>query len=358
MALTLTTVAFFLAALLVSSPSAAAARALTGTAKHDIPAVFAFGDSTLDPGNNNRLNTLVRADHAPYGRDFPGGEATGRFSDGKLITDYIVESLGIKDLLPAYHNSRLTVAEATTGVSFASGGSGIDDLTAQTALVSTFGSQISDFQELLGRIGAPKSAEIANKSLYVLSAGTNDVSLYSVLPIRAGSFPTIDQYNDYLIGRLQSYIQSLYKLGARNFMVAGLPPVGCLPVQKSLQSITRGFEGCVADLNSAAEGYNSALQQMLTKLEAASPGVTLAYVDVYGPLKDMATQPQKYGFTETTLGCCGTGLVEMGALCTSLLPQCESPAQFMFFDSVHPTQATYKALADRIVQSHIPKFIK
>jgi len=45
----------------------------------------------------------------------------------------------------------------------------------------------------------------------------------------------------------------------------------------------------------------------------------------------------------------------MGALCTSALPQCRSPAQFMFFDSVHPTQATYKALADHIVQSHIPQ---
>jgi len=45
----------------------------------------------------------------------------------------------------------------------------------------------------------------------------------------------------------------------------------------------------------------------------------------------------------------------MGALCTSALPLCRSPAQFMFFDSVHPTQATYKALADHIVQSHIPQ---
>lgn len=64
------------------------------------------------------------------------------------------------------------------------------------------------------------------------------------------------------------------------------------------------------------------------------------------------------GFTETGQGCCGNGLPAMGALCISLLPQCLSPAQYMFFDSVHPTQTTYKALADHIVQSHIPKFIK
>jgi phospholipase/lecithinase/hemolysin len=45
------------------------------------------------------------------------------------------------------------------------------------------------------------------------------------------------------------------------------------------------------------------------------------------------------GFTDTSQGCCGNGLLAMGALCTSVLPQCRSPAQFMFFDSVHPTQA-------------------
>ncbi|CAD6271878.1 unnamed protein product [Miscanthus lutarioriparius] len=339
-------VAFFLATLLLASTLATAAPT------SGIPAVFAFGDSTLDPGNNNGLATLVRADHAPYGCGFPGAAATGRFSDGKLITDYIVESLGVKDVLPAYRDSGLTVAEASTGVSFASGGSGLDDLTAQTAMVSTFGSQIGDFQDLLGKIGMPQAAEIASRSLYVISAGTNDVTMnYFILPVRAGSFPTIDQYSDYLIGRLQGYIQSLYNLGARNFMVSGLPPVGCLPVTRSLNLASGG--GCVANQNAAAERYNAALQQMLTKLEAASPGATLAYVDVYTPLMDMVTQPQKYGFTETSQGCCGNGLLAMGALCTSALPQCRSPAQFMFFDSVHPTQATYKALADHIVQSHI-----
>ncbi|CAN6337339.1 unnamed protein product [Urochloa humidicola] len=340
-------------ALLAASPLAAAAAA------HDIPAVFAFGDSTLDPGNNNgMLATMVRADHAPYGRDFPGGAATGRFSDGKLITDYIVESLGIKELLPAHHDTGAGVEEQATGASFASGGSGIDDLTAQTALVSPLGSQISDFRELLLRIGSPRANEIANKSLYVISAGTNDVTMnYFVLPTRTGTYRTIDEYADFLIGRLQGYIQNLYDLGARKFMVAGLPPVGCLPVTKALNQLG-GARDCIPDQNAAAERYNEALQEMLAKLEAASPGATLAYVDVYTPLKDMVDQPQKYGFTDTGRGCCGNGLPAMGILCTSVLPQCLSPEQYMFFDSVHPTQATYKALADQIVKSHLPKFIK
>jgi hypothetical protein len=218
MAPSLATAALFLAALLVvSSSPAAAARSSSkhdikpaaSTKEHDIPAVFAFGDSTLDPGNNNRLLTMVRADHAPYGRAFPAGVApSGRFSDGKLITDYIVAALGIKDLLPAYHANGLTHANATTGVSFASGGSGLDDFTAHGALVSTFESQIGDFQQLLSRIGEPQASDIAAKSLFILSAGTNDVTMnYYTMPFRVLNFPTIDRYHDYLISNFQSYIQ-------------------------------------------------------------------------------------------------------------------------------------------------------
>ncbi|XP_051199851.1 GDSL esterase/lipase At2g40250 [Lolium perenne] len=376
MAPSLATTALFLAALLVvsSSPAAAArssskhaiptassasdGKPAAAATTHDIPAVFAFGDSTLDPGNNNRLLTLVRADHAPYGRAFPAGVApSGRFSDGKLITDYIVAALGIKDLLPAYHDHGLTHANATTGVSFASGGSGLDDLTAHEALVSTFESQISDFQQLLSRIGEPQASDIAGKSLFILSAGTNDVTMnYYMMPFRALNYPTIDGYHDYLINKFQSYIQSLYKLGARRFIVAGMPPVGCLPVMKSLrgqQPPLSSGHGCVDLQNQETQRYNAKLHKALAQLEANSTGATVSYVDNYTPLLDMVTHPDKYGFTQTGLGCCGTGMMEMGALCTSLLPQCKSPEQYMFFDSVHPTQATYKAMADQIIKAHI-----
>ncbi|KQK05816.1 GDSL esterase/lipase At2g31550 [Brachypodium distachyon] len=375
-------IAIFLAALLLiasSSPAASAARSPPpSTAKHhtqaasdagttkpapqerDIPAVFAFGDSTLDPGNNNRFTTLVRADHAPYGRDFPGAVPTGRFSDGKLITDYIVSALGIKDLLPAYHAPGLTHENATTGVSFASGGSGLDDLTARNAMVSTFSSQIADFQQLMSRIGEPKASDVAGKSLFILSAGTNDVTTnYYLMPFRLLNFPIIDGYHDYLISAYQSYIQSLYKLGARRFIVAGMPPVGCLPVQKSLRGMQPPLssgKGCFELQNQETQRYNAKLQKMLVALEAESPGASFNYVDIYTPLKDMVTNPTKYGFTNVEQGCCGTGMLEMGALCTSFLPQCKSPSQFMFFDSVHPTQATYKAIADQIIKNHISQF--
>lgn len=54
-----------------------------------VPAVLAFGDSVVDTGNNNYIRTIVRSNFPPYGKDFPGHKATGRFSDGKISVDFL-----------------------------------------------------------------------------------------------------------------------------------------------------------------------------------------------------------------------------------------------------------------------------
>jgi len=53
------------------------------------PAVIAFGDSILDTGNNNLLPTISKCDFPPYGKDFIAQEPTGRFSNGKVPSDFI-----------------------------------------------------------------------------------------------------------------------------------------------------------------------------------------------------------------------------------------------------------------------------
>jgi hypothetical protein len=58
------------------------------------PAIFVFGDGALDVGNNNDLTggeigDPDRANHPYYGIDYPGGQATGRFSNGYNIADFI-----------------------------------------------------------------------------------------------------------------------------------------------------------------------------------------------------------------------------------------------------------------------------
>jgi hypothetical protein len=53
------------------------------------PALFIFGDSLVDAGNNDYLVTLSKANAPPYGVDFAfsGGKPTGRFTNGMTIAD-------------------------------------------------------------------------------------------------------------------------------------------------------------------------------------------------------------------------------------------------------------------------------
>lgn len=57
-----------------------------------VQAVYVFGDSTLDVGNNNHLpgDQVPRADKPYYGIDLPGsGKPTGRFSNGYNVADFV-----------------------------------------------------------------------------------------------------------------------------------------------------------------------------------------------------------------------------------------------------------------------------
>ena len=54
-----------------------------------VPALILFGDSIVDTGSNNDLTTLAKCNFLPYGRDFLGGKPTGRFSNGKVPSDFI-----------------------------------------------------------------------------------------------------------------------------------------------------------------------------------------------------------------------------------------------------------------------------
>ena len=69
------------------------------------PALFVFGDSIVDPGNNNAIMTTVRCNFAPYGQDFPGHNATGRFSNGKVPGDI----LGTFVLFPFFLRLRIRI---------------------------------------------------------------------------------------------------------------------------------------------------------------------------------------------------------------------------------------------------------
>jgi phospholipase/lecithinase/hemolysin len=101
--------------------------------------------------------------------------------------------------------------------------------------------------------------------------------------------------------------QQLFAMGARNFAVTGLPPIGCVPLQLTLESFKSsmipGFPGhrpnnCIQHQNDAAQSYNLKVQQMLEELNQQMNSVEttkIVYLDIYKYLLDMSDNPQKYG---------------------------------------------------------------
>jgi hypothetical protein len=111
---------------------------LLNKANAKVPAIIVFGDSSVDAGNNNFIPTVARSNFQPYGRDFLGGKATGRFSNGRIPTDFISESFGIKEYVPAYLDPKYNISDFATGVSFASAATGYDNATSDVLVSSSY----------------------------------------------------------------------------------------------------------------------------------------------------------------------------------------------------------------------------
>lgn len=87
--------------------------------------------------------------------------------------------------------------------------------------------------------------------------------------------------------------QELYKSGARKIGVLGVPPVGCVPSQRTLAG---GIEReCVTLYNEAAMMLNTELSLEIQRLNITLPGLGIIYVDTYTPLLDMISRPLAYG---------------------------------------------------------------
>ncbi|KAJ1264699.1 hypothetical protein BS78_08G020400 [Paspalum vaginatum] len=319
------------------------------------PAVIVFGDSTADTGNNNFIQTLLRANYTPYGRDFsPGGVATGRFSNGRLAADFVSQALGLPRAVPPYLDPAHSIHRLASGVSFASAGSGLDDITAQIFSAVTLTRQIEHFREYTERlrraVGGAAAAHVVARSLYLISAGAGDfLGNYLLFPIRRYRF-TLPQYEARLVGAAEAAVRAVHALGARRVRLPGLPPLGCLPLRRAANLARPG--DCDGRLNVVARRFNRRLRAMASRLGRELPGAEIVYVDVYRVLAEVIARPWAYGFEDAARGCCGKGYVETGVLCSleSALT-CEDADKYVFFDAVHPSQKAYKIIADAIVHA-------
>ncbi|KAK8941261.1 GDSL esterase/lipase 7 [Platanthera zijinensis] len=315
------------------------------------PAMFIFGDSLIDNGNNNFIPTMARANYFPYGIDY--GFPTGRFCNGLTVTDYGAKLLGLPFPIP-YLSLQSKSPEILQGVNYASAAAGILDATGRHyGARITFNGQISLFEKTLNTQFASlmpnlaKLLDYVTSSIFIVNIGSNDYINNYLLPgLYTSSIEYAgDAFADLLINNLERQLMSLYRLGARKIVLVGIGPLGCIPSQLFQHNSTDG--GCVDSVNKQVSLYNERLEPLLRRLNSTLPGSFFVYENIYGTFMDMILNPARYGFRERNQACCGNGRYGGQLSCLPLQTPCLRRDQFIFWDSFHPTQAANKIVAER-----------
>ncbi|KAJ8464931.1 hypothetical protein OPV22_027483 [Ensete ventricosum] len=305
------------------------------------PAVFVFGDSTVDVGNNNFLpGDAPKVNFPPWGIDYPGGTPTGRFSNGFNYADYIAKAVGLA-LSPPPFLSISNVNQMLRGVNFASGAAGIVYTTG--AEVIGMAAQIEDFEQVAGnlteRLGKKSAAVFLDKSLFYLSVGSNDVlTLYSLLD--QGNSSQKDEAIVPVISEFKHQLERLYDQGARKFAVLGTGLLGCIPVVR----VEVPSYGCYEDLNNFSLRFKTATKALLEELSMSLKGFQYSFGDSYEMVTKIFSHPQEYGFTDVKAACCGSGRLNAESACLPNSTVCSNRGQYGFWDQSHPTQALYKTI--------------
>ncbi|XP_071739311.1 GDSL esterase/lipase At5g45960-like [Rutidosis leptorrhynchoides] len=323
--------------------------------KSKISSLFAFGDSTVDPGNNNYIPTIMRGNFPPYGKDFDNHVATGRFTNGRLVTDLVAEYAGLKKNVPPYLKPNITIQDLMTGVSFASSGGGFDPFTPLMTGAIPQSQQLEMFKEykskLEAKIGKKRTKTLVRNAGFLISAGTNDIAFnyYGPILVQRTNYPNVLDYQHFIGQNVNKFLQGLLNEGASTIGIAGLPPIGCLPAMITLYSTNpNSNRRCINYLNSISIKYNHMLQKNIKGLQR--PGVKIVYFDIFNPIMDMVNQKAKYGFNEVNRGCCGDGYIGAALMCANA-PVCNDTSKYIFWDSVHPSEKAYRLVFDSLLPS-------
>ncbi|XP_009593843.2 GDSL esterase/lipase At5g33370-like isoform X1 [Nicotiana tabacum] len=329
----------------------------------DVPAIFIFGDSTVDVGTNNYVNgSLATANNPYYGIDYPHHIATGRFSNGYNPADIIATHLGnYTESPPAFYalvekTSTTFKSSILRGVNFASGGSGILDDTGTPGFhhVVSLTQQIEQFQSVCGNITEIYGDDdIASKLLanafYLISVGSNDF----FDQFRYNYNISAPELITYLSDTFANHLQNLYDLGARKFGIVSIPTIGCCP---AIRSVTPGG-ACNETLNDFAQSFYNTTLSLLQEFSSTNPGVKFSLGNSYLMTKGVIDNAVASGFEEVESACCGTGPSKGSSKCTPKSDLCEKRDKYLFWDWFHPTQKASEMAALSLLYATGQEFV-
>ncbi|KAF7023268.1 hypothetical protein CFC21_035826 [Triticum aestivum] len=321
--------------------------------------LFSFGDSLTDTGNyiihySNASGPVLAL---PYGETF-FGRPTGRWSDGRLIIDFIVERLGFQ-YWPAYlkgaagkspaeefrYGTNFAVAAATALSQdfFLEKNLRVDLLTPSPIPPYSLGVQIDLFKKVLAMLASTdqERKEVMSSSLFLVGEiGLND---YNHPFLQNKTLEWVRPLVPQVISSIVLSIEALIELGAKTMYVPGIFPLGCTPLYLSLfpGDDRDPATGCLRGVNDLILAHNHMLETKLEELRRDHPGVSITYVNSYDNVLGLITAPTQNGFDkETVLEACYPVFISGSAA----VP-CVDPSKHVNFDGLHMTEAAYKLMA-------------
>jgi phospholipase/lecithinase/hemolysin len=182
----------------------------------------------------------------------------------------------------------------------------------------------------------------------------------------------VPAFVDTVVGKMGEQLQRILALGVRNVMVENLVPMGCMPFTTLW---VNGETGCVANdlLDTETALHDAKLQAKVNALKKA--GANIVMLDLTKALRNLFENGPAFGnnshtppspspsssthhsphhhrhspcagFSEAYKRCC-TGSCGGGDPYTV----CNNPGKHVIFDSIHPTEAAWKALTNLYLHS-------
>lgn len=316
----------------------------------NLPVIFNFGDSNSDTGG--LVAGLGFPVNLPNGRTF-FRRSTGRLSDGRLVLDFLCQSLNTSFLNP-YLDS--LGSKFTNGANFAVVGSS----TLPKYLPFSLHIQVMQFLHFKARslqlITAASGGQLIKdegfrNALYMIDMGQNDLADSFAKNM---SYVQVTKRIPTIVTEIKDAIQAIYDQGGRKFWIHNTGPLGCLPQKLSLvKRKTLDPNGCLSSYNAAAKLFNEGLRHICQEMRTTLKDATIVYVDIYAIKYDLIANSKKYGFPSPLMACCGNGgppyNYNIKVTCGQPGYQvCNEGSRYISWDGIHYTEAANTIIASKI----------
>ncbi|PUZ65292.1 hypothetical protein GQ55_3G212100 [Panicum hallii var. hallii] len=341
---------------------------VSSASSRNITSMFTLGDSHIDTGNALVMAAPVMPvwiDKPPYGETF-FGHPSGRFSDGRVIIDFIAEELGLP-FLPAFLASSPNVSH---GVNLAVGGATAievsffetNGLVPFKLLNNSLDVQLGWFEQIKPSAcdGASEEGQGYNDRdcldralFFVGELGVND---YNFIWMAGKTEDEVKTYVPKVVDTISMAVERLINQGAVYIVVPGNPPTGCSPAILTFRLSPNRADydhiGCLRAVNAVARYHNLLLRAAVGGLRGRYPHARIVFADFYDPIIRILENPSHFGFAGDALkACCGAGggayNWDPSAFCGMPgVAACGDPAAYVSWDGVHYTEAANRYVAD------------